>query len=264
MIREITLQGLSLKVGPLGENDRLLTLLTAQEGIARFAVPGARKPKSSLSAAAPLTFLELLVGGKSSLRRIRQIKVLRSFSKLGEKLESLSAAQAFAELSLLLVGNNDPQPEILKTILIHLARLENPEAEDFESIVTLAICVQSCIHLLALGGYGIPVQRCCITNDPLEPPLGNWDWKCSLIPESGIKIGHLKESKIILNASELALLQILFKQNLPIKKNGDLLGPKETWLKLLKLIEIWVETHLNSHIHSLEMLRKVVADKNMD
>ena len=38
------LKGLCLKVGPLGENDRLLTILSDEEGVTRLAVPGARRP----------------------------------------------------------------------------------------------------------------------------------------------------------------------------------------------------------------------------
>ena len=53
------LSGLALKVGPLGEHDRLLTLLSDEAGVVRLAVPGARKPRSSLAAAVPLTLLEL-------------------------------------------------------------------------------------------------------------------------------------------------------------------------------------------------------------
>ena len=49
MSGERRLNGLSLKVGPLGEHDRLLTLLSDQEGVTRLAVPGARRPRSSLS-----------------------------------------------------------------------------------------------------------------------------------------------------------------------------------------------------------------------
>ena len=58
---ERRLTGLALKVAPLGEHDRLLSLLSDAEGVSRFAVPGARRPKSSLAAAAPLTLLELQV-----------------------------------------------------------------------------------------------------------------------------------------------------------------------------------------------------------
>ena len=56
---ERSLEGLALSSKPLGENDRLLTLLSDQEGLTRLAVPGARKPKSSLAAAVPLAHLRL-------------------------------------------------------------------------------------------------------------------------------------------------------------------------------------------------------------
>ena len=60
------IEGLALKVGPLGEHDRLLTLLSDQVGVIRLAVPGARKPKSSLAGAVPLTLLELQVVGRAA------------------------------------------------------------------------------------------------------------------------------------------------------------------------------------------------------
>ena len=58
------LQGLALSCRPLGEQDRLLTLLSDTEGITRLAVPGARRPNSSLAAAVPLAQLQLQVGGR--------------------------------------------------------------------------------------------------------------------------------------------------------------------------------------------------------
>ncbi len=262
MIAEKKIQGISLKVGPLGENDRLITILSDQEGIGRYAVPGARKPRSSLAAATPLTYLELQVGGKTGLKRVRQIKVLRSFSKVGEKLETLAAAQAIAELSLMLVAGNDPLPGMLSAVLIHLERLEEIINPNTSSINTLATSVQSCIHLLALGGYGLPVQECCRTGIPLEPPIGNWDWKCSLLPNEGFAIGLLPTAEIKLNPSELALLQRLLKPNLPIKKNGELLGPKDVWLKLLNVVDYWTGNHLPRNIQALQMLREIFIDEH--
>ena len=51
---ECRLEGLCIKASPLGENDRLITILNDEQGIVRLAVPGARRPKSSLAAATPL------------------------------------------------------------------------------------------------------------------------------------------------------------------------------------------------------------------
>ena len=112
---ERRLTGLALKVGPLGEHDRLLSLLSDAEGVSRFAVPGARRPKSSLAAAAPLTLLELQVGGRSGLARVRQLRVLRSFSGLGQQLETLAAAQALCDLCLQLAAQ-DPVDGLLDTM----------------------------------------------------------------------------------------------------------------------------------------------------
>ena len=165
---ERRLEGLALKVGPLGEHDRLLSLLSDAEGLTRFAVPGARRPKSSLAAAAPLTLLELQVGGRSGLGRVRQLRVLRSFSRLGQRLETLSAAQALCDLCLQLAAD-DPVNGLLSTVLLHLERLES-HADDADLV--LAGTVQASIHLLTLGGYGLPMQTCCLSGAPLDAPLG--------------------------------------------------------------------------------------------
>ena len=145
------LEGLALKVGPLGEHDRLLSLLSDAEGVTRLAVPGARRPKSSLAAAAPLTLLQLQVGGRSGLPRVRQLRVLRSFSALGQQLESLAAAQALCELCLQIAAQ-DPVEGLLSMLLLHLERLEQ---RSHQPDLVLAGTVQACIHLLTLGGYGL-------------------------------------------------------------------------------------------------------------
>ena len=96
--------GLALKVGPLGEHDRLLTLLSDEAGVVRLAVPGARKPRSSLAAAVPLTLLDLQVVGRRGLKRVRQLQVVHNYGGVGRQLETLAAAQALAELAIALVA----------------------------------------------------------------------------------------------------------------------------------------------------------------
>ena len=115
------LQGLCLKAGPLGENDRLLTILSDQEGISRVAVPGARRPRSSLAGAAPLNFIRLHISRSKGLSKVRQLNLIRSYTNVGKRLETLAASQALLELVLMLAANNDPSPEILNTVLIHLS-----------------------------------------------------------------------------------------------------------------------------------------------
>ncbi len=260
MSKEQKLKGLSLKTGPLGEYDRLLTLLSDTEGIIRLAVPGARRPKSRLAAAASLTFLDLQITNSTGLRRVKQIKIIKSFSTLGTNIESLASAQIISELCLLLVGTKDPQPKTLNTVLLHLERLE---LNAFNPSLTLSVCVQACIHLLALGGYNLPLNTCCKSGVNLDPPIGNWDWRCSFIRSEGFALGSIKDVPLKLNASELALLQRLIKPELPIKKDGMIMGPIDVWIKFLDIIDQWVEEHLQKKISSLTILRPVYKDPNI-
>lgn len=252
---ETVLEGLALACGPLGESDRLLTLLSGDSGLIRLAVPGARRPRSSLAAALPLTQLRLQVGGRGGLRRVRQLTVIRSFSGLGQRLETLAAAQALAELTLKLVAAEDPAPEILADLLMQLGRLEQVVVERAERVEALATAVQGSVHLLALGGFALPLARCARQDVPLEPPLGNWEWRCSLLPGEGLVIGAVPGARVVLNASELALLQRLPRPVPPRRRDGELLGPEAVWLHLLSLVEAWCEEHLGRRPRAFRLLR---------
>ncbi len=254
MSNEKRLKGLCIKSSPLGENDRLITILSDEEGISRFAVKGARRPKSSLSAAHPLTLLDLQIFGKRNLKTVRQLKILKSYSGLGKSIESLSAAQAITELTFLLVGNNDAQENYLSTVLFHLDRINNFNLSKEGDLKILAMSIQSLIHLLAIGGLSLPLHFCCKTGKPIVPPLGDWDWSCYFLPNEGFSIEEDPQSILEINASETALLQRLLFPEFPIKSNGDLLGPKKVWQRLLKIIEFWIPAQLGKELSSLKIL----------
>lgn len=252
---EQPLEGLALSCRPLGEHDRLLTLLSEAEGLTRLAVPGARRPRSSLAAAVPLAHLRLQVGGRSGLRRVRQLRVLRSYSGLGQRLETLAAAQALAELCLRLVPAEAPAPGMLADLLLQLGRLEAVVSERADRLEALAVAVQGSVHLLALGGFALPLQHCCRSGAPLQPPVGDWTWRCSLLPSEGLAIGAVPGARVMLNASELALLQRLTRPAPPRRRDGNLMGPPAVWLHLLDLVEAWCGEHLGQRPRAFRLLR---------
>ena len=252
---EQVLEGLVMNCRPLGENDRLLTLLSEAEGMVRLAVPGARRPRSSMAAAVPLTLLRLQAGGRGELKRVRQLQVLHSHGALGERLETLAAAQGLMELGLALVPGADPVPGLLADLLLQLQRLETVVRERQERAEALAVAVQGSVHLLALGGYALPLQSCARSGEALQPPVGNWDWRCSLLPQEGLAIGAIPGARVVLNASELALLQRLPRAGTPRRRDGDLLGPEQVWLHLLELIEVWWGEHLSRRPRAFRLLR---------
>ena len=48
----------------------------------------------------------------------------------------------------------------------------------------------------------------------------------------------------MLNPSELALLQRLPRPDLPRRRSGELMGPEAVWLRLLRVMELWIRSHL--------------------
>ncbi len=253
---ERTLEGLVLSSKPLGETDRLLTLLSDADGLTRLAAPGARRPKSSLAAAVPLTHLRLQVGGRSGgLQRVRQLQVLRHYGELGQRLECLAAAQLLLELALQLVPGEAPAPGLLGCLLLQLGRLEEQVRERHPHAEALATAVQGAVQLLALGGYALPLGQCARSGEPLEPPVGHWEWRCSLLPSEGLVIGAVPGARLVLNASELALLQRLVRPVLPRRRDGELMGPLPVWLRLLQLVEQWWGQHLQRRPRALALLR---------
>ena len=150
---------------------------------------------------------------------------------------------------------DDPVNGLLSTVLLHLERLES-HADDADLV--LAGTVQASIHLLTLGGYGLPMQTCCLSGAPLDAPLGQWDWRCSLLLEDGFAIDSQPNSAIELNPSELALLQRLVRADLPRRQDGELMGPQRVWLRLLRVVELWVRTHLAHRSRALAMLREAL------
>jgi DNA repair protein RecO (recombination protein O) len=257
---EQRLEALVLRSSPLGESDRLLTVISSDQGLSRLAAPGARKPKSPMAAAVPLALLTFQVGGRGSLKRVRQVQVQRNFAPLAQRLETLAAAQGLAEQTLLLVPSGEHVDGVLDDLLLQFSHLERVVTMHQDSLEALAIAVQGVVHLLALGGYALPLACCAHSGAPLDPPLGNWSWRCSLLPSEGFVIGAIPGAQLVLNASELALLQRLLRPALPRRRDGELMGPTPVWLRLLQLAELWSREHLGRSPRSWRLLRQCFGD----
>jgi DNA repair protein RecO (recombination protein O) len=60
---------------------------------------------------------------------------------------------------------------------------------------------------------------------------------------------------MLLNASELALLQRLTRPAPPRRRDGALMGPPAAWLRLLAVIELWCGEHLERVPRAFRLLR---------
>ncbi|MGJ3246470.1 MAG: DNA repair protein RecO [Elainellaceae cyanobacterium] len=187
--------GINLKSIPLGESDRLLTVLTPDQGLIRAVAPGARKHKSSLRGRSSLFAVnELFIAKGRSLDKIIQAEGLESFPNLSQDLGKLTASQYLAEVALFQALSQQPQTELFALVCEHLRRLvKQPQS------LTLACLVHAVFHLLIVAGLAPQVQVCCVTQQPVVPDFSNRDWRIGFSAAAG---GTVQLSELDRLASE--------------------------------------------------------------
>ena len=181
--------GINLKSMPLGEADRLVTILTREFGLIRVVAPGVRKQNSKLGGRMGLFVVnELLLAKGRSLDKITQAETLESYPGLSKDLSKLAASQYLAELVLCHALSEQPQEELYELLNEHLRRLEqlsNIPGSKSEVSLVLAHLSHGIFHLLALAGIAPQVQLCCLTQYPLQPNLTDPDWRVGFSVEVG-------------------------------------------------------------------------------
>jgi DNA repair protein RecO (recombination protein O) len=213
--------GINLKAVPLGETDRLLTLLTPDLGLVRAVAPGSRKHQSRLGGRSDLFVINecLVVKGKR-LDKLVQAETLRTFPGLSQHLGRLTASQYLAEVVLLMALSDCPQSDLFQVFVEHLERLETAAPE-----ALLAALCHGLYHLLALAGVAPEVHQCTRSRQVIVPDLLDPTWQIEFSAEAGGLIQvtkppnlgdrHHRQSKkrptTMLTATDVALLQQLSK-----------------------------------------------------
>ncbi|PSF36134.1 DNA repair protein RecO [Aphanothece hegewaldii CCALA 016] len=267
--------GIILKGMPLGEADRLVTILTSEYGLVRAVVPGARKHKSSLRGRSELFVVNnlLIVKGRS-LDKVTQADTVESYPKLSQNLGKLTASQYLAELVLGLALSEQPQTELYQLLREHLRRIETllDESE------LLPHLTQAIFHLLVVAGIGPQVQLCCVTRQEIYPNFTDLRWRSGFsleaggsiqlteIPKDSEKNENLAIPKIHarLGAVELTILQHLGKKFLPewtqlLPENLSKNFLDLAWIKIERLLRDYAEYHLGYSFRSASMIDNLYA-----
>lgn len=179
--------GINLKSMPLGESDRLLTILTREFGLIEAVAPGSRKHHSRLGGRSEMFVVnELLLAKGRSLDKITQAETIESYPGLCRDLAKLTASQYLAEIVLYHALREQPQDELFCLLSNHLARLERlPSENNPKSCLVIAHLAHAVFHILALAGIAPQVQSCCLTQQPLTPDFTAPEWRVGFSTATG-------------------------------------------------------------------------------
>jgi DNA repair protein RecO (recombination protein O) len=256
--------GINLKSTPLGESDRLLTILTEEYGLLRAVAPGSRKHKSSLGGRSSLFVVNqlLLVKGRN-LDKIIQAESLESYPGLGQDLRKLTAGQYLAELALCQALSDQPQVELFQLLRQYLEWLEQ-----FPASLTLPCLTHATFHLLEIAGVAPRVKTCCITQQPVTPNFSDSEWRIGFSTVAGGVVcataEPMPELSAQLTAMELVTLQHLSEPNLlkiMIESDETFPAPSghRTWLSIERVLRHYAQYHFDRPIRSASLIDSCFA-----
>ncbi|NMG57671.1 DNA repair protein RecO [Geitlerinema sp. P-1104] len=279
------LTGINLKSMPLGESDRLLTILTPERGLLRVVAAGSRKSKSKFGGRTGLFVLnELMIKPGKTLDRIHHAETLASYPGLSRHFGLLTASQYLAEIALNQALEDSPQPDLFNLLTEHLQRLEQLPPNAPVAAVLAHLC-QGIFHLLALGGIAPQVHHCCLSQKPLianptqlNPEIGFSIRSGGIVAPAQLQqVQHQQQPSVqnqdadheavanqaaftptpnrYLNGHQLSLLQQLSQPNL--SAIGD--SPDIAWIVIEQILRDYTQHHLGRAIRSATLINSYVA-----
>lgn len=286
MSRTYKATGINLKSKPLGESDRLLTILTREFGLVQAVAMGARKHNSKLGGRSGLFVVnDLLIAKGRSLDKVTQADTLESYPGLGLDLKKLTASQYLAELCLCQALSEQPQEELFLLLNEHLQRLERSPSELIMAHLTHAI-----FQMLVLAGVAPQVYACCMTRQAIVPNFSHSNWRTGFsIPSGGTVTLEIFErlknqsqtprpsstvnrpavfhaQHALLTASELFLLQQLSQPHLSQSHLLDVVLPSDgstalplppsqmLWCAVERLLRRYSQFHFDRQIRSATLI----------
>lgn len=161
-------KGIVLRETETKETDKILTLLTWDQGKISVIARGARRKNSKFSAAAqPLAYAEWTLYQRKDWHYASDASTLELFGGLPGELEALALGSYMAELTEAAAPDAVPVPELLRHLLNGLYALS--ALHKLPALVKPAFE----LRLLCLAGYEPLADACavCGREDPEEPVL---------------------------------------------------------------------------------------------
>ncbi|MBQ9112217.1 MAG: DNA repair protein RecO [Clostridia bacterium] len=120
-----TCDGLVIREAAYGENDRLITVLTAEQGKMLFTAKGARSLRSkTMSVCRLFTYANFEYYEKNGRRWLSGGSVNDSFFGLTENMEGFALASYIVQLAAEITGEDVPCPEVMRMTLNTLYAIE--------------------------------------------------------------------------------------------------------------------------------------------
>lgn len=175
-------EGLVLRETEYKDNDKLLTVLTKDQGRMTFKARGVKSQTSKLKSGCQLlAYSEFLVFERQGFCTVQEAVPLELFLELRSDLEKLSLASYFAQVAEIIAQEDLPNPQLLSLILnciYALCKLNKPQLQ-VKAVFELSVA--------CLAGYEPALDGCnvCGQKNPDYFCVKQGVLHCAACPSSG-------------------------------------------------------------------------------
>lgn len=247
-----------LKSTAYREQDRLLTILSPDQGAERVVARGAAKPAGTLRPIAqPFTLASLVLSpAKGGLSFVRDGQPLRCFLSLTAGLERLAYGAYCSELALSVAQTGQPATELYALLLATLTLLQLDSALDrtvrfFE------------LRLLDSQGLLPSLDSCGNCGAPVQGPAARRDRFFVLSPQRGrllcddCLLGSTREEAEIPRLSTGAVLTAQRLLVLPLSRIPALTMSRQVGRELEQALAAYLDYHLDYAPRARQVLKQL-------
>ncbi len=246
---KIQTPGLVIKETAIGENDKLLFILTKDCGIVRAFADGVRRMKSKNSAGSGLfCYCEFTLYKTKDTYKVNDSVLKEQFFNLRYNLEGLSLAQYFCEMALKLTPEDaEPSPQLLRLLLNSLHFLtENKKPVEFIKAVTE-------LKLISLSGYMPDIALCSGCSEENAPAPFYFSYT-----EGNLLCGNCFQSgqnTVLLNNTLLAAMRHIIYSDFSKIYSFEI--PENDLVTLSEITERYVAVQTDIHFSTLDFYKSI-------
>lgn len=249
-------QGIVLKQRPIGENDRILTILSGDLGLIEVTARNVKSTRSTLGGASQiLSYCDFCLYKGKNHYIVNSAEPINSFYSLRLDVVKLSLAGYFCEIMIFLCGQNDDGAgEMLKLMLntLHFLQDDSREERQLKCIFEL--------RSMTISGFMPDLVGCCGCGEYEKDQMMFFPTEGRIICLDCYNKGNMRANNMIffkINPAILSAMRfIIFSQ--PSRIFGFRLTG-ESLKKLSEIAEDYVKLHIDARFNSLNMYKSLIA-----
>lgn len=242
MNEDVKLKGIVVKSAPMGDNDRMLTVLTRERGVISISAKGVKSLKNKNSQGVmPLCYSDFVLKEKGDIFSLVAADAVERFYNLRENVVALSYGVYFAQLAAFTVGRNNPCEDEMRLLLNTLYLLT--KAPERCTVLCCAFELKICEY----AGIAPYMDSCSCGEEGLYFDVCEGECVCSL---------HKKETARRISPSAKAVCE--YVQNSDLKEALLFNTDEKIAKEVSELIEAFLTHQLGRLPKSLEYIKKVI------